>query len=298
MRTQKRFTPDLLDRFKRLGRGTGTYEEYVPWHRVGRSDPGSLGRSHLMMWRKRQRELLSDGEMSGALFMTMLNNLADAVEQFPLAEEDGVHELARYDIRHTHTRVPGTISISRRLNIRHPRVNGNGRSRRWCLTTDQLLVLKLADGTLEMLAVSFKPAGLRLTKRAYQLLALEQAYWAARSVQWILITPELFDETAADCLWRAAPWALGDTVDPHTIELAAAIVSECLGYSLTFTLDSLSSVLGNLDFAQRAFWQGVWSGAIPMDLRRGWRPHLPVNLIDTQCFLDLNPIARRRSAWI
>lgn len=257
MRTQKRFTPDLLDRFKRLGRGTGTYEEYLPWHRVGRSDPASMGRSHLMVWRKRQRELLSDGEMSGALFITMLTNLADAVEQFPLSEEDGIHELARYDIRLSGNWVPGTLSIAKRLKIRHPRVNGKGRSRLWRLSTDHLLILKLADGALEMLAVSFKPAELKWTKRMYQLLAIEQAYWAARSVQWILITPEVFDTTAADCLWRAAPWGLGEVVEARTIDLAATVVNECLGHTLTFTLDSLSTVLGNRDFAQRSFWQGV-----------------------------------------
>jgi hypothetical protein len=236
--------------------------------------------------------------MTSLLFTTMLNNLLDIREQFPLQEKDGIHELSEYDIRFSNQWVPGTVSIFQRLNIRHPRVNGNGKSALWVPSTDQLLVLKQPDGELEMLAIAFKPEGLKWTRRTYQLLAAEQAYWAARSVQWILITPEIFDATAADCLWRAAPWGLGDTVDLRTIDLAAAVVKECLGYSLTYTLDSLSAVLGNLDFAQRAFWQGVWSGAIPMDLRRGWRPHLPVTLLDNKSFLDLNPIARRRSAWI
>lgn len=68
MRTTKRFTPHVLDRFRKLGRGTGTYQNYIPWQRVGRSDPSSMGRSHLQMWNGRQRELLSDQEWVGVFF--------------------------------------------------------------------------------------------------------------------------------------------------------------------------------------------------------------------------------------
>lgn len=77
MRTTKRFTPDVLDRFRREGRGTGVYTEYIPWHRVSRGDPASRGRSHLLNWRGRQRELLSDGELVMTLFVTMLPGIDD-----------------------------------------------------------------------------------------------------------------------------------------------------------------------------------------------------------------------------
>ena len=63
MRTTKRFTPAVLDRFKREGRGTGIFQDYIPWHKVSRGDPASSGRSHLVIWRSRLRELLSDGEL-------------------------------------------------------------------------------------------------------------------------------------------------------------------------------------------------------------------------------------------
>ncbi len=68
MRTEKRFTPKVLERFRREGRGTGTYSDYTPWHRVSRGDPSSKGRSHLIVWMDRQRELLSDQEWGGAEF--------------------------------------------------------------------------------------------------------------------------------------------------------------------------------------------------------------------------------------
>jgi len=297
MRTQKRFTPALLERYKRIGRGTGTHLDYLPWHRVGRSDPSSHGRSHLMVWRERQYELLSDGEWDGLLFATMLDNVEDGREQHRLALDDGPFELADYDIRFAGQIVPGTLSIAKKLGIRHPRVNGNGRSDDWVMTTDQVLVLKSPRGRLSLLAVAYKPDSVSLTKRSRQLLAIEKAYWDVRGVQWLLITPELFDESVALTLRRNVPWGLGTLVAPTALAEARRVVDLTLGHTYTFTVDTLASTLGDKDTAQRALWQSVWTGAIPMELRIGWRPHLPIQLISSQNFLNLNPVASRRSAW-
>jgi hypothetical protein len=79
MRTTKRFTPKVIARFERQHRGEGTYADYIPWHRVSRGDPASSGRSHLLMWRDRLRELLSDGELVEQLFATMLPDLDDSL---------------------------------------------------------------------------------------------------------------------------------------------------------------------------------------------------------------------------
>lgn len=81
MRTTKRFTPKVLARFKCQGRGTDTHQNYVPWHRVSCGDPASSGRSHLLMWRERLRELLLDGEHVAQLFATMLAYVDDVLEQ-------------------------------------------------------------------------------------------------------------------------------------------------------------------------------------------------------------------------
>lgn len=297
MRTQKRFTPALLERFTRIGRGTGTYQDYIPWHRVGRGDPSSLGRSHLMMWSKRQRELLSDGEMVGLLFATMLTNVKDIREQHKLSPEDGPFELSEYDIRYSGRIVPGTLSIAKKLAFKHPRVNGDGRSDDWKMTTDQLLVLGLASGELELLAVAYKPKGDALTKRARQLLAIEKEYWAARGVTWILITPDVFEESVGVTLCRAVPWGLGAPVFAPEISIAVELTERCLGHTLTYTIDTIANQLGGNDLAKRSFWQAVWSGALPMDLRTGWRPHLPIQLLDTKSFVALNPVASRRSSW-
>ena len=298
MRTQKRFTPALLERFTRLGRGTGTYEDYIPWHRIGRGDPASMGRSHLMMWRDRQRELLSDGEWVGLLFATMLDNIADVREQHKLSLNDGSSELLDYDVRFAGQFVPGTLSIARQLGIKHPRVNGKGFSDAWTMSTDQVLVLTLPSGQLEFLAVAYKPDIRALSKRARQLLSIEKEYWEVRGVTWILITPELFDKSVGLTLRRVAPWGLGTPVAPSAIRTAVDIVEQTLGYTFTYALDTLADCLGDKDLAQRSIWQAVWSGAVPMDLRRGWRPHLPIELLNPKTFAALNPVASRRSSWI
>lgn len=297
MRTQKRFSPGLLARFTRLGRGTGTFQDYIPWHRVGRGDPSSLGRSHLLMWRDRQRELLSDGEWVALLFATMLSNVEDVREQHKLADADGPFELAEYDVRFRDKTVPGTLSIAKQLAIKHPVLHGDDGPANWIMTTDQLLVLKLSSGSFQLLAVAYKPDEKALTKRNRQLLAIEKAYWDARGVQWLLITPSLFNESVGLTLRRSAPWGLGAQVKPSELRDAVRIAKETLGHSLTFVLDTLAKHLGDIDLAQRAFWQAVWTGALPMDIRTGWRPHQPIKLLSTEAFSNLNPVGSRRSSW-
>jgi len=302
MRTEKRFTPKLVKRYLRERRGTGTYESYVPWHRVSRSDPSSRGRSHLMIWRERQRELLSDGEWTGLNFSTMLSNVVDLVEQFPLSLEDAIFELARWDIRVDDRLYPGTISIARELGIKHPILKELDEQVLWRPTTDLLLVMRTADGKLELLAVSCKPGSIDdLSRRARELLNLEKSYWAARNVHWILITPKEFEKSVGLTLRRIAPWALGEPSTPDDMAVAVNMARSMYLHSETALLYQLSRKLtgGDVDLprAQRALWQAVWNGHLPIDLRRGWRPHVPLKLISVEEFAALNPIAARRSAW-
>ena len=299
MRTTKRFTPDLLDRYRAIGRGLGTYEHYVPWHRVSRSDPSSLGRSHLMIWRQRQRELLSDDEWVAALFTTMANDVDDLREQFPLALTDASHELGAYDVRLAVPNLPGTIEVARNLGIRHPRVNGNGRSAPWVMTTDLLITLVDVNEGRRLLAVSCK-SGRPDDRRTKELLRIERHYWTVRGVAWLMLTPDLYEESVELTLRNSMHWALGEPVSDAAKKTATTVATEFVGLSLVSTLDCLERTLGgsgDLDLARRAFWQAVWSGELCLDLRRGWRPHLPTSFLSPAAFLSLNPIASRRSAW-
>ena len=298
MRTTKRFTPSVLARFFRIGRGSGTFHNYIPWHRVSRSDPSSSGRSHLQMWNGRQRELLSDGEWVGLFFAISMKNLIDLTEQFPLSLEGGTHEISAYRADTSPSIYPGTLEIAKRLAIKYPKTNEKGLSSDWVMTTDFLLVLQTPSKNLELLAVAFKPTADLKNKRTKQLLDIEREYWLAREITWLLITPELFDQRVALRLRDTMPWALGNSVPESDLSIAEAVTRELQGHSLTYILEQLTARLGDDDHAKRAFWQAVWCGKIPLDLRRGWRPHLPVTLLPADEFLSLNPIASRRTSWI
>ena len=297
MRTQKRFTPDLLARFQRDERGTGTYADYIPWHRVSRSDPSSHGRSHLLIWRERQRELLSDKEWTGVNFAAMLPNVLDLVEQFPLLVEDGQHDLSRWDIRTPHTHFPGTRSIASTLGIKHPKLRVSEEETLWTPTTDLLLLLRTNASKQELVAVSIKAEGIeKLSKRAKQLLLLEKNYWQSRSVAWLLITPSEYLTCVGLTLRRTAAWGLAPPVDMNSLKTACQVALDMQFQPYSDLVKELAKCLGNC--AQDALWQAVWQGRLPIDLRRGWRPHLPFTFISQSEFWAQNPIAARRSACL
>jgi len=299
MRTTKRFTPALLERFRQTGRGRGTYQNYIPWHRVGRGDPSSRGRSHLMMWQGRQIELLSDVEWVASMFSVMVPGCKDLREQFPLSLAAADHELSAYDASMTALQMPGTLQIAEELGIRHPRVNAEGVSASWVMSTDLVLTVVGPNcGNTRLVAVSCKSRGDTAGRRTRELLQIERQYWSVRGVDWLLYTPDLFEESVGLTLRNSMPWALGDPAPADARALATELANVRSGQPLLSTLLHLRETLDDaFDLAQRAFWQSVWTGLLPLDLRRGWRPHEPLCLLSNPQFLLLNPIASQRSAW-
>ncbi|MFC3626899.1 TnsA endonuclease N-terminal domain-containing protein [Vogesella amnigena] len=297
MRTTKRFTPTVLERFRKEGRGTGIYAEYIPWHRVSRGDPASLGRSHLLNWRGRQRELLSDGELIMTLFVTMQPGIHDLREQFPLSLKTAHHEMCDYYPGSISQGFPGTQDIADQLGHKHPKTTGNGEAAPWVMSTDLVLVLQQPNGRLELLAIAYKTAEELKSPRKIQLLEIEQAYWQVRNVQWLLITPNQYDKRVGLALRRIAPWALDIPAPENVITLVANTVQTLPEQSLTSILRYLSNVTGEMELSQRALWQAVCLGYLPIDLTRGWRPHLLLKCLDQPAFLAQNPIVMRRTAW-
>lgn len=147
------------------GRGLGTYFAYIAWHRVGRGDPATSGRSHLPRLRGSHRDLPNCGKLDCFLFSTFFPNVDDSREQFPLALLSAPHELAGYDVRFASRTHAGTLEIAKQLGFKHPRVNGGGLSDHRVVTTDLLLTLLRPDGHLELLALSVKPAGVQKIAR-------------------------------------------------------------------------------------------------------------------------------------
>jgi hypothetical protein len=299
MRKTKRFTPTVIARFAREGRGTGTYTDYLPWHRVSRSDPSSIGRSHLMNWHDRLREVLSDIEADVFRFATALGcQIVDIREQYKLSLDPAIHELRAYDVRISDEQFKGTLALAKEMGIKHPTTNGDGTTCDWIMTTDLLITLRDPDGSYRLLAISDKPKG-KLKRRSTDLLALERAYWHVRGVQWLLITPNVYEESVVLTMRRIAQWALGEPVSSADLKAAIEISRACTGYSLTRVLDEISALVGTEnDRHKRSLWQAVWYGHLPIDLRRGWRPHVPLKHISLAEFQAQNPVLSRRSAWI
>lgn len=300
MRTTKRFTKTTLARFERTGRGTGTLEDYLAWHRVTRGDPASMGRSHILKWRNRLRDLLSDGELGSQFFSTMLPNLADSLEQYKLAAEPDVHPRIAYGEDVDGTLYEGTLQIAASLGLKHPKLRDEEKTT-WIMTTDLLLAFREPGGKLKFLAVSFKSKEWdegNVTKRTRQLLSIEKEYWRLRGVEWILVTPALADERVVLTLRRTACWGLAPyEASAEMRKLAVETVKSFPWYSVTDVLKSLAQALGEMSFAQHALWQAIWKGELHVDLRRGWRPHEPLRPLTEKEFWDLNPIHSRRSSW-
>lgn len=297
MRTTKRFTPAVLERFRREGRSVGTYGDYRPWHRVGRGDPASHGRSHLVPWKFRLLELLSDEEWVACSFALMVQELEDLREQFALSLEAGPHELLAYDCRLEAKTLPGTLELARQLGMKHPMVYDEGHSAPWVMTTDLLLTLRRPTGQLELLAVACKSDMDLATPRTIEKLRLESCYWQCRKVHWLLLTPKQYDESVGLMLRNSIGYVTHDRLPDPSRRAACAVAKAASGRSLTTAFDQLADRLGSLHLAQCAFWQAVWSGELPLDLRRSWRTHEPIALLEAEAFRALNPIASRRTAW-
>lgn len=300
MRTTKRFTPNLLDRWEKLGRGTGTGDDYQPWHQVSRGDPASGGLSHLLALpgSKRFMHLLSNVELKALYFVLMLPDVIDVVEQFPLAYERAPHELGRYSLSFFGKSGEGTSKIAADLGIKHPMLRANGDIRPWTPSTD-LLVVTSSNGIRSLLAIADKETDELKKRRKKQLMSLERDYWLRRGAEWLLFTPDLCNARVGATLSRTACWALSSfraTKAQHAA--CAALVKSGEGKPVSRILEELEIELGtNTLHAQCALWQSVWTGSTPLDLRIGYRPDEPVRLLSRDEFISQNPIMARRSAW-
>ena len=297
MKTEKRFTPKVLERFTRENRGTGAYDNYIPWHKVSRGDPASRGRSHIQRIGKRQVDLLSDGELLVRMFAAMIPSVLDLREQFPLSHNSSIHELTTYTTNAPIGVFPGTKEIGNKLAIKLPICSGDGSSCDWTLSTDLLFTFQHENTTPQMLAVSVKVDG-ALKERTHQLLKIEEEYWLSRLVPWVLIRKDECDHLILALLSNTRGWALSQPVSSELIDRAVEKSLDWEGKSLTYALYDLYEETQDFSISQNTFWQAVWSGKLTLDLRRGWRPHEPLRFLSKEAFRNLNPIIVNGPKWI
>ena len=116
---------------------------------------------------------------------------------------------------------------------------------------------------------------------------LEKTYWAQRGVSWLLITPNQYDANVSLTLRRTSPWGYADPASQAEIDIACQVVRSEPWLPFSDVIQSITSHLGggnHIYSAQRALWQAVWRGFLPIDLRRSWRPHHPLASVSREIF--------------
>jgi hypothetical protein len=294
---RKLFTPTAIDRFRREDRGLGIGASYTPWHQVRRSDPASLGRSHVLIWpvTGRQHHLLSDTELEVFLFASVIAE--DIREQFPLSLAAAQSELASYTTRCCRAAYAGTLDICSKASVRHPTVYEAGRSSPWVLTTD-LLVRPLPgwrSAGNELVPISVKYDSRLTRKRTVELNLIESTYWATRGFRPVLVGRNDYCPLVANAMRVTHPWALDGGYRPDLTKIAwRPIRIRMEGESVTRAISFFQEVF-RLDAhrAQCLLWQAVWDGHLPADLSKLGRPSSQIKFLDAQRFWAQNPIAVR-----
>lgn len=296
MRKGRRFTPRLLERWEKQGRGTGCGADYQPWHQVTRSDPSSRGRSHLLYVNSgRLVHLLSDAEYVAFAFATMCIDVVEIREQYQLPTTSGLHGGHSGS---TDGWVEGTEAIAEALGLRHPALRQGGVTRAWSMTSDLVLILGSSHPN-PGLAISVKYDEELKQHRTMELLRLESEFWRRQAIPWLLLTPRLYDRASQGVLRAGLPYVLGQppVPAPH-IALCQELQPDFSGMPVQGICRILQE---RLDMpatgALSVFWASVWAGALTLDLTQAWRSDQRVRFVSASEFTAQNPIASRRSAW-
>lgn len=267
MRKGKRFTPSLLNSWKQKGRGEGVGSNYSAWHSITRGDPGSIGKSRIQNNNAfgRSMDYLSDSEFAAFCFATMLPDVIDIREQYPLYLDEHQCDISKYLANKLSITALGTIEIAEILGFPHPVVRKNGEVANWTFTTDLLITINHPIDGLKLIAISVKDISPNLlSARQKELLVIEREYWARQGVQWLLITPEVFCKSVVVTLKSYAAYAISDTDVDKTLIVA---VTELLPFIHNMPLSKVLKLIEctlkvSQDAAQRIFWQGVWKGFV------------------------------------
>ena len=155
----------LKETKEKLGWGTGTGANYKPYIKV--NEFNSLGTTcNPVDWKTgRTMHFLSQGEMYLYYLLRFREDAIDIREQFPLELEE-------------------TLAIANELGYKHPK----NKSTR--MTTD--LLVDFEDGTQTVYSVKRSSKDLK-NKRTREKLAIEEAYWKAKDIDFKIIFTESLD---------------------------------------------------------------------------------------------------------
>jgi hypothetical protein len=261
-------TEERIERWKREGRGTGTFDTWNPWLHIGDfSSKGKVSRDPVTGPGGRLVHVLSAGERWMYLNYSFRPNVEGLQEQFPLDRDE-------------------TLALANALNIAHPR---DPESRVDIVMTTDLLVTYRVGGHLRQMALSAKPIYQLPSHNVAEHSELERRYWERRGIAWRYVTD------SEKCI----PSTLKANLELLYINRALDLQAEPLGYegSLVHVCDVVrrgvlhcTASMGLEDFcvqlnrehrwppgvAIRAALHLIASAQLSCEFARSYLPRLPV----------------------
>lgn len=161
------------------GRGQGHGINYRPWLTI--HDVPSTGRVHRKKgWKTgRDHHLLSDLELKYFYIVEWAAEVLDIREQYPLLP------------------LEETLSLADEVGVAHP--TDTSTKEPIVMTTDFMLTAQ-NEGHGVLQARTIKPAAKLASKRVIEKFEIERRYWAARSVDWGIVTEREIPQVLIDNL--------------------------------------------------------------------------------------------------
>jgi hypothetical protein len=169
-----------IDERVRQGDGQGHGGQYDPWIKVYGVSLDSHKYRELGWKTGREHHLFSSLEFDVFCILDWLPNVLDVREQFPLLPIDE------------------TLALAAQMRITHPNVQYKRTSPyKYIVMTTDLLIDIQTDTGVRQVALDIKPSGELDKRRTLEKLELARRYWAARGIEWRIITQHDYNHVIA-----------------------------------------------------------------------------------------------------
>jgi hypothetical protein len=169
-----------IDERVRKGDGQGHGGQYDPWIKVYGVSLDSHKYREIGWKTGREHHLFSSLEFDVFCILDWSSTVLDIREQFPLLP------------------ISDTLSIAAQMRISHPNVQyKRGSPYKYIVMTTDLLIDIQTDTGVRQVALDIKPSGELDKRRTLEKLELARRYWAARGIEWRIITQHDYNHVIA-----------------------------------------------------------------------------------------------------
>ena len=216
------------NKFKRYikeGRGKGEGKNYIPWIKT-REVPSKGRRGRPTGWKTgRLHHFLSDHESRYFYTLEWVDAVTDIREQFPIIDFETTQEIAE------------------EMGIKHPTDPKSGFP---CIITTDFLITVNIDGKTKQVARTIKPSEQLNDKRTIEKFEIERRYWAAKEIDWGIVTEKEIPKTLANNVWEIHHDYYLEPTDKFTkAELYG--VADSLKENLSISKQTISEATNKLD---------------------------------------------------